>query len=273
MMNIQNSTFGVLALASAAAVLSAQSALTGLEFEAASIRPSPPPAEVMTVGCSGGPGSDDPTRLRCSNTDLGYLIGHAFELRGYEFNPPEWMSDQAFEVVANVPPHATKQQFLSMFQDLLRQRFNLTYHRADQRVQGFELLVANGGPKVARSAPRDSQDQNLPQPLGLGRDGYPSVEGTGASFMGHRARMRYHDQTMKDLARFLSGQLRAPVADRTGLDGGYDISLYWVTDASDEDGPTLLSALPSQLGLRLEAKRVNASRFVVDHADRKPSAN
>jgi uncharacterized protein (TIGR03435 family) len=56
------------------------------------------------------------------------------------------------------------------------------------------------------------------------------------------------------------------------MDGKYDILLYWVAEPG-ESGPTLASAIQSQLGLKLEPKKVDISVFVVDHADKIPTEN
>ena len=69
-------------------------------------------------------------------------------------------------------------------------------------------------------------------------------------------------------------QAERPVVDATGLKGKYDIKLTWSPGNGDSDnGPTLLSALESQLGLRLERKQAQLEVLVVDHAERFPAEN
>ena len=72
-----------------------------------------------------------------------------------------------------------------------------------------------------------------------------------------------------------------PVVDRTGLIGGFDLSLEWQPDAPqspsansqpDKDGPTFLEALREQLGLKLEPQTGPATVLVVDHVE-KPALN
>ena len=84
--------------------------------------------------------------------------------------------------------------------------------------------------------------------------------------------------TMAMLAAQLSGQLRAPVADATGLTGKYEISLYWSaaplrTVDSTPGGPDLKQALQEQLGLRVESKKGPVEFVVVDHAEKTPTEN
>ena len=86
--------------------------------------------------------------------------------------------------------------------------------------------------------------------------------------------------TMVDLARSLSRELHATVEDATGLKGQYEINLFWTdvsisaqSSDSPEIGPTLLNAVQSQLGLRLEPRKVLTDILVVDHAERVPTEN
>jgi uncharacterized protein (TIGR03435 family) len=67
-----------------------------------------------------------------------------------------------------------------------------------------------------------------------------------STFMNGRARLYQPRMTMQALAARLSAQLRAPVADATGLTGQYEISLYWVTDAGLRAAapPHLVSIVP-----------------------------
>jgi uncharacterized protein (TIGR03435 family) len=56
--------------------------------------------------------------------------------------------------------------------------------------------------------------------------------------------------------------------------------LYWVVGgrvsregSGDDEGPSLEFAVSSQLGLRLDAKKVSVSVLVVDHMDKMPEDN
>jgi uncharacterized protein (TIGR03435 family) len=89
--------------------------------------------------------------------------------------------------------------------------------------------------------------------------------------------MHYNDFTMSDFAERIAGFLGGPIQNETGLNGKYDILLYWVTESSsqleDGAGPTLSSAVQSQLGLKLEPNKTDVSVLVVDHADKAPTEN
>jgi uncharacterized protein (TIGR03435 family) len=72
--------------------------------------------------------------------------------------------------------------------------------------------------------------------------------------------------------------MSAPVVDRTGLNGSYDVNVRFITDSrrrSDPDapfGPTFEEALREELGLRLEKGKGSIEVLVIDHIE-KPSAN
>ncbi|HEY3739668.1 MAG TPA: TIGR03435 family protein [Bryobacteraceae bacterium] len=56
--------------------------------------------------------------------------------------------------------------------------------------------------------------------------------------------------------------------DQTGLAGSYDSKLSWDETA----GPSLVTALKEQVGLRLESAKVMTSFFVIESAEG-PAAN
>jgi uncharacterized protein (TIGR03435 family) len=84
---------------------------------------------------------------------------------------------------------------------------------------------------------------------------------------------------MRSLPQMISmaGRLDRPVIDETGLAGRYSLKL-WATAATagpsvDLDAPpSIFSALPDQLGLRLEPTTVEGRILVVDRIER-PTEN
>jgi uncharacterized protein (TIGR03435 family) len=239
------------------------------EFEVATIKPTD---AYGPGGCLGGIGFRDSTRIRCPAADLFFLVRYAFSLHEWEFKDERWMHDQRFEVQANIPPGTSKEDFLLMFQNLLIDRFHLTYHRVPGHVQGYDLVVAKGGPKLIRSPETRPPGEVTPAVP----KGFPTPAKRYASSEGHRTTLRIDDLPASSVADTIAGYLRAPIADRTGLGGEYDLLLYWVrenTSPEDEAGPTLVEAVRSQLGLKLEPKMFDVSTLVVDHADKMPAQN
>jgi uncharacterized protein (TIGR03435 family) len=82
--------------------------------------------------------------------------------------------------------------------------------------------------------------------------------------------------SMQVFARFLSGQVRRVVIDRTGLSGEWDIELKWTPDRMRDaaggsvlaDAPNLFTALQEQLGLKLEPTRGPIEVTVVERVER-----
>jgi uncharacterized protein (TIGR03435 family) len=63
------------------------------------------------------------------------------------------------------------------------------------------------------------------------------------------------------------------VIDKTGLDGYFDITLNWSPSniQSDNDmplGPSILTALEEQLGLKLQPAKAATDFLVIDQAER-----
>jgi uncharacterized protein (TIGR03435 family) len=92
--------------------------------------------------------------------------------------------------------------------------------------------------------------------------------------------MTFRAQTLSGLVRTVGEELGRPVIDKTGLVGKYDFTLQFVPDTgapladrSYDSGPGILTALPEQLGLRLEPKKVPLDMLVIDSADKIPTGN
>jgi uncharacterized protein (TIGR03435 family) len=268
-----------------------------LEFEVASIKPTPPlekrPPGALE-GCRGGPGTNDPELLTCEDMSLFSLALTAYQIeRGqyYRLSAPDWTKQlPGFDLGARVPAGATKDDLAAMLRNLLADRFKLVVHHESREVQEYDLVVAKGGPKFRESAApaKDAANGDVKGDASdkprLGADGYPALP------PGHRAaviddRAHFHDPKMsiKFLTTLLATQLAKPVQDATGLSGTYDIDLHWDTaihanppgpgEQTPDQGPALIQAVQEQLGLRLEPKKGIVDFVIVDHAERVPAGN
>jgi len=72
----------------------------------------------------------------------------------------------------------------------------------------------------------------------------------------------------------LSPLLDKIVLNQTGLKGKYDFTLKWSPDdgAENSGAPSIFTALPEQLGLRLETQKTELEMVVLDSVG-KPSEN
>jgi uncharacterized protein (TIGR03435 family) len=190
-----------------------------------------------------------------------------------------------------------------MFQNLLADRFKLTFHWVTKELPTYSILVYKDGPKMRESTDLPSLSSNAPPPrvegpLKLDTDGFPIYagpqrDGVALIKINGRSRLRGQRATMKDLANELSRtQLKFPVTDETGLKAKYDFTVMFASPgwnrvledipelgisasayASLEPLSELGAALQSQLGLKLEQKPMPAEVFVVDHVEKAPTAN
>ena len=239
-------------------------------FDAASIKAANPPVGPFlpgsrptcpVTGC-GGPGTGSPERITFTFASLKNLVRAAYEVRSsHHIEAPAWMESATFDVVANVPPGATREQANLMLQNLLADRFQLKVHRSTRELPIFALVVAKNGPRLKVAA----GDPDAPKPR-------------GTLWSGGRKRFEFDSWTMANFARTLESDVDRPVIDMTGLTGTYDIRLEFA-DARSTFGPPdpqaaeLFTALTEQLGLRLESRRGPVDVLIVDSALRQPKEN
>jgi len=244
----------ILPIAALAAM--AQTPAAPLAFEVATIKPAEPitPAMVqagkMHVGMS----------VDAARVDIGYmslydLLYTAFKVKPYQIEGPDWMRVQRFDVMAKMPPGATKDDVPVMLQGLLKERFKLEYHRGAKEHAVYALVVAPGGPKMKEAEPDVPVDPAAePKPLAKGevafgsgdnavrlKQGADGTSGTAQTAkvgavkysMGPDGIMHYEYEKleMSLLADALSQFLGKPVIDMTELKGKYHVAL----DMSRED--------------------------------------
>jgi uncharacterized protein (TIGR03435 family) len=281
-----------------------------LTFDVASVKPAIVPDGVTVVGemrgvrkgsgitvprNSGGPGTDDPGRIHFPLISLKALLVRAWDSY-FEIVGPGWLDSQIVQVDATMPPDTTKAQFQEMLRNLITDRFQLKHHTETKQITGYALVVTKNGPKMKESA---SQNGGAPGPFSpatqKGPDGFlilPPRAGPWSMSMtvpGNRSRMIFQQQTMQQLAQSLGHMLNSTVTDATGLTAKYDFTVTFAggtepggalasplpADQPDaaEPLPDIFSALQSQLGLKLEPKKVAVEVFVVDHMERTPTGN
>jgi uncharacterized protein (TIGR03435 family) len=272
-------TLGFVAFLSCANVTLAQT--PSPEFEVASVRfaglrrPGVAPMGAVT----GGPETSDPTRIRYHDIPFVQLAEIAFGMSTESglindgiVTPAQWMWDNLYEVIANVPPGATSAQVRMMLQKLLADRFALRVHREIQKFGGWEVTIAKDGPKlqantnpnltrlpIIREAPpgKDRFPEALEGHAGMAwrtQDGYTYLSGVGqsiADLLGFSIFRYYH------------------VVDKTGLAGKYDFHLRFTTGNPQD----LYNTMEKQLGLKVRAADVSIDVVVIESAKEIPTDN
>ena len=149
----------------------------------------------------------------------------------------------------------------AMLKSLLADRFKLVAHSEAQTVAAYDLVADESGAKL-----QPVGEQPRMMHLGPGE-----LTSSGAP--------------VELLAAQLSARLGLPVVDKTGLKGNYAFNLHWTPDKkqdealeqsgepvapeppADSNGPSLLTALQEQLGLKLEPQTEPIQMLVIDHVE------
>jgi uncharacterized protein (TIGR03435 family) len=261
--------------------LLAQSLAAPLAFDAASIRLS---TDKSVRGSEGGPGGESPTLYRFGKATLLDLICIAWNVDSFQVSSAAALDHGDFDLTARLPDGATKDQFRTMLQNLLADRFGLKTHIESREFPAYELMVAKSGLKLKEAVPGDAP---LPTPnVSTGPDwpqlvpGRPTTTATLFSSGGYQVtRLRVQLEPLSMLPRFLPKQDSLPIVDKTGLTGKYSFALEYTTGtpASDSNdipiAPDLFTALKEQLGLELVRSKLPFDVVVVESFSKTPTEN
>jgi bla regulator protein BlaR1 len=225
------------------------SAVAGLKYEVAVVRPAKPDDER---------GFDtEKGRFMAHNVTLMGLVARAYDLDvSLISGGPKWAASDRYDINAKFPDgfaQPTAEQGRQMLQNLLAGQFQLAIHREPGQVSGYALVVAKNGPKMEHA------DPNLQGIKIRTRDTHLIAENVSM------------EEFAKDLKRIV-GKL---VADKTGLSGYFKFELDWTperpgssAESSSDDRPSIFTALQERLGLRLESAKIPVSAIVVDRAEK-----
>ena len=85
------------------------------------------------------------------------LLMRAYDVELDRIIGPSWimenMGPNLYQVDATMPPDTTKARYQLMMQQLLQERFHLEIHREKRNFPGYELVIAEGGPRLKESKP------------------------------------------------------------------------------------------------------------------------
>lgn len=224
-------------------------------FDAASIKPS-----------KEGPGHtgwhSDPGIVTWQNQTLRGLAAIAWTLQDNQVEGgPKWMDSDRYLIQARTAGPSDDPEMRLMLRALLKERFQLAFHMETKVVPGFALVTAKSGLKIQ-----------------------PAQNPTGSRSTSNHGKLEAQGMSMEKLATWLARTLGSPVSDATGVAGVYDLKLEWdpasvrpaatqeVQNADAPTAPSMFTALQDQLGLKLEARKVELQILVIDRAE-KPSDN
>jgi uncharacterized protein (TIGR03435 family) len=232
-------------------------------FEVATIKPSNPGQQGKLFAVRG-------RQVMTINTTVNDLVAFAYGVHARQIvRGPGWLETDKFDVTGqpDIEGVPNQVQLRKLVQKLLTDRFKLAFHREQQELSIYALVVGPKGPTLTKS----SADPNgLPGLLFRGLGSLPAS-----------------NATMADLATVMqSAVLDRPVVDRTGVTGRYDFTLTWTPDETqfasmgikvppppaDATAPGLFTAVQEQLGLKFEPARAPVDVIVIDRAEH-PSPN
>jgi uncharacterized protein (TIGR03435 family) len=160
-------------------------------------------------------------------------------------------------------------------QHLLEERFALRTHTETKKTGGYALVVAKDGPKLAPAvesgAPIDKEEmQRRVQERARQRMEELAKSGRLGGFSSWGS----NQATSAQIAQGVSGMIRAPVVDETGLTGKYDVRVEMLPGESPDDAVEYrISLALAKLGLKLESRKTEVTMLVVDSASRTPTEN
>jgi len=241
-----------------------------LTFEVASVKPSagcPPACGLIrsTVGSQG---------YHVEGAFLKTIMTVAYGVTDRQISGgPSWMTTERFDIEAKAARQRTVDDLHTMLAHLLEERFHLKIRRETRQESVWNLVVAKGGSKMPVHDPGDKDYPPMGPQMARDSDG-------GICFA-----LQGHNETMGYLAFILSRNMDRGVIDQTGLPARYDVNLRYLPDGWSHpqtpdgtpvpvsaDCSDIFTALPKQLGLRLEAGKGPVEFLVVEHVE-KPTEN
>jgi uncharacterized protein (TIGR03435 family) len=245
----------ITALTAFACLTVGQTPATPPQFEVASVKRAVP---------QGGPGDiprnmdTSPGHFAMRNVPLRFALEWAYDLKDYQLSGPEWIkNEERYDIIANAAGPASNPEMKPMLQTLLTERFQMKIHRETRDLSVYALVPGKGAPKVKPPAP-----------------------GAGPELSGGATGVLFHNQPISRLTFLLSRRMDRPVLDLTGLDGLYDFTLdisglnnFNPRSADDISGPSIFTAVQTDLGLKLDSRKAPVDILVIDSVNKLPAEN
>jgi bla regulator protein BlaR1 len=226
-------------------------------------------------------------RLTAANMTLRVLIAVAY-LDGLSpetslvLGGPRWIDSERFDVETVTEGDPDIHQEHLMMQSLLEDRFKLVLHHEVRQLPSYALVVSKPGKIGPQLIPHasDVKCTDLGKPLPQPGPGEPMPAYCGGFFISPNAgslRETGNGITIDKLSDHLNQFLHRKVVDRTGLSGEFDFTLEFAPNPTaitpePSDVPSIFTALPEQLGLKLESTTGPVDVIVVDTVE-EPTAN
>jgi len=303
---------GTLAIPLALGAQAPQTPAPGPSFEVASIKPNNSGDGRVMMG-------NQPGRFTATNVTLRMLVRNAYQLQDFQISGgPGWLNSDHFDIVAKIDPAVQESinaarggigpaaapgqgpnPLQLMIRSLLAERFKLAVHTETKEQPIYALVLARSDGKLGSDLKKSDIDcAALMAARGRGAAAAPPP---GPPPPGDRlpcairigpGNLAASGGSLAQFAQSLGMFVGRVVVDKTGLTGGYDISLTWTPDQLpqrapgtpgdqpirvngieiDPNGPSIFTAVQEQLGLKLDPQKGPVEMLVIDRAE-KPVEN
>ena len=262
------------------------------EFEVAEIKPSEPSneaprAQVLPNG-----------QINAARVPLREMFYLAWGFNSPELIAgPKWIEESRFDIVGKAFTGADAQfvddEFLRLaLRKLLVDRFQVKFHFEERPVNAY-ALVAAPNVKMTKAEP-SARTRCYPGVPAGAKDPRQANPSRGGLLTCENATMQYFAERLRGVA---GGYIQAPIAEMTGLQGGWNLTVNWspigmfpggvngiggraagdgqvgAAPAAPTGAITLPEAVESQLGLRLEMGKRPARVLVIDSISEKLTGN
>lgn len=186
-----------------------------------------------------------------TNATVRDILHVAYDIPDFAIEgAPVWLATERFDITAQAPENASRDQLKEMMRELLAERFKLVVRQERRPLPVLELRKSRAdgtlGPNLipARTNCETGGTSACPH------------EVSGGSFTAVAMPIRRIVLTLAEI----EGR---PVVDKTNLSGLYDVRLTWTTNPS-----TFRAAVQDQLGLELKPVNEPAEVLVIDSVER-----
>jgi uncharacterized protein (TIGR03435 family) len=202
----------------------------------------------------------------------------------YVIGGPSWLGEEHYDIVAKATPAAKEADLALMLQSLLFERFKLALHMEKKPMPVYVLTAGKKGPKLTESTAPASEEASCKMQL-------PTERKDGQILRSLICKNAPISALVERLPNVAPAYVDHPVVDQTELKGRYDFTLEWAprrggrgavivgggaageVPAPDPDGATIFGAVQSQLGLKLEPRKLPMDVLVIDKLERVPTEN
>jgi uncharacterized protein (TIGR03435 family) len=248
-----------------------------------------PAFETASIKESSGPslGTFAPDRFSRNNITLSLLLVYAHQMSEFQIvGGPDWVRERRYDVLAKADSRPTADQMRMMVRRLLAERFSLKTHIETRELPRYALMMARTdrrlGPKLQPSkydcpAIVAARGPDYRPPTGPPQPGDPPRCALMGRVGGGSQTTIMEGQPMPAIAKLLQPQAGRVVVDKTGLTGTYDVELETEPQVVPgipanafgvpREGLSLFTALPEQLGLKLESERGPVDVLVIDSVE------